>query len=141
MISENQPRGPGMRADNLQIRRRAHKELIRALEHAGARLSVAAASDAKLTLIERRAAYLETQERIRRLLKTLRRCQLQEDHLPFDLALRVAERLSASLRRDTRRGEAQELHQDLLAILPPLEGLVPATAAGEWLARRMARGR
>ena len=138
MISENQPRGPGLRADTLQIRRRAHKELVRALEHAGARLSVAAASDAKLTLMERRAAYLETQERVRRLLKALRLCQLYEDHLPFDLAVRAAERLSATLRREARRGEAQELHQDLRAILPALESLASATARSEEPARRIA---
>jgi hypothetical protein len=128
-----------LRADTLQILRRAHKELVRALEQAGARLSVAAASDAKLTLIERRTAYLETQERIRRLLKALRLSQLHEDHLPFDLAMRAAERLSATLRKGARRGEAHELHQDLRAILPALESLASGIPAGERPARRIAR--
>jgi hypothetical protein len=141
VISENQPKGPGIRSDTLQIRRRAHKELVRALEHAGARLSVAAASDAKLTLIERRAAYLETLERVRRLIKALRFCQLHEEHLPFDLALRAAERLSATLRGEARRGEALELHQDLRGILPSLESLASSTIAGERPVRRIARGR
>lgn len=110
-----------MRAESPLICRRAHKDLVQALERARSRLAIAAATDARLTPLKRRRDYLELEERIRRCLKELRLRQHAEKHLPAAVASGLLHQVLSALRRETGYGDAQELCQQLQEILLSLE--------------------
>jgi hypothetical protein len=110
-----------MRTESPLICRRAHKDLMQALERARSRLAIAAATDARLTPLKRRRDYMEMEERIRRCLKELRLRQHTERHLPSAVASGLLHQLSSTLRRETGYGDAHKLCQQLQEILLCLE--------------------
>ncbi len=100
---------------------RLHRELLHAMESARSRLAVAVASENKATPRERWRYYLETEDRMRRCVREIRRNTSRSIGRQFEW-LQALDLLKQPLPAEEResRGEAQLLCQriyDVLAII------------------------
>ncbi|MGA2264200.1 MAG: hypothetical protein ABSH28_22545 [Acidobacteriota bacterium] len=100
-----------------------HRELLHAMENARSRLAVAVASENKATPRERWRYYLETEDRMRRCVREIRRNSNHSIGRQFEW-LRALDLLKQPLPADERqsRGEAQLLCQRIYDVLAIIEG-------------------
>ncbi len=100
------------------VEQRIYRELLYAMERARSRLAVAIAAETKTTPRERRRDYLETEDRVRRSLRRIRRL-----HIPGTAGNRHWREALSLLQQplppagDESRGEAMELSRRLEEVL------------------------